>query len=281
MLHKIKRTGETLTGTFCTYHRAPARQTVGAESSGAKERISWLFSHPPQPGSETLHTIYRYLEHPESCCRNLRLAGGRPGRRDGSKLVCEDPPLAPRPHSCLVYSFGVANDWSFDEAMSARGCEVHSFDPSLSRAEGPTEHGTTFHRQGLSGDGNETNTNGWRLMTLKRTMERLGQAGRVLDYLKIDVEGAEWDWLEAADEAVLRQVRQLAMEVHFFDLQMNPTTEMMSDVVDTYYTAFQLLHDMGFCLVSVRENPRNAGRLHLPWLREEKATLFEVLWVKR
>ena len=30
---------------------------------------------------------------------------------------------------CLVYSFGVGEDFTFDDAMAKRGCEVHSFDP--------------------------------------------------------------------------------------------------------------------------------------------------------
>ena len=228
-----------------------------------------------------LRTIYSYLEHPESCCSDLRAVGGRPSHKDGSKLICEDPSVALSPDSCLVYSFGVANDWSFDRGMVERGCEVHSFDPSITRAEGKTEHGAIFHRQGLSGDVNETLLGDWRVMTVGTTMKGLGHTGRTLDYLKIDAEGAEMDWLNGEDVEVLQRVRQLAMEVHFFDLQIAVPAKAIAFAVDSYYAGFQVLNDLGFCLVSVRENPINSGRRFMFDLGAEKATLFEVLWVKR
>jgi hypothetical protein len=32
---------------------------------------------------------------------------------------------------CVVYSFGIANNWLFDELMVKHGCDVFSFDPSM------------------------------------------------------------------------------------------------------------------------------------------------------
>ena len=49
---------------------------------------------------------------------------------------------------CLVYSFGIANEWTFDEAAADAGCEVHSFDPtlaSLSTAGTSTEASRSTH----------------------------------------------------------------------------------------------------------------------------------------
>jgi hypothetical protein len=31
---------------------------------------------------------------------------------------------------CVVYSYGLGADWSFDNTAEAWGCEVHGFDPS-------------------------------------------------------------------------------------------------------------------------------------------------------
>ena len=50
---------------------------------------------------------------------------------DGQKAVCLDPGLAPPPGMCVVYSFGLSDDWSFDSAMASYGCDVYSFDPSI------------------------------------------------------------------------------------------------------------------------------------------------------
>ena len=38
---------------------------------------------------------------------------------DGDKFVCLDPLLSKE--SCLVYSFGVANDWTFEDQMDDLG----------------------------------------------------------------------------------------------------------------------------------------------------------------
>ena len=44
-----------------------------------------------------------------------------------------DPSVRPEKESeCLVYSFGISNDWTFDEAMEQMGCRVvYAFDPSM------------------------------------------------------------------------------------------------------------------------------------------------------
>lgn len=53
------------------------------------------------------------------------------GGIDGQKAVCLDAGVAPPPGFCVVYSFGISDDWSFDKAMEAYGCDVYSFDPSV------------------------------------------------------------------------------------------------------------------------------------------------------
>lgn len=40
---------------------------------------------------------------------------------DGQKAVCLDPGVAPEPGACLVYSFGISDDWSFDQVMESYG----------------------------------------------------------------------------------------------------------------------------------------------------------------
>ena len=40
---------------------------------------------------------------------------------DGDKFVCLDNLMERRDGDCIVYSFGIANDWSFEDQMSTLG----------------------------------------------------------------------------------------------------------------------------------------------------------------
>jgi len=47
---------------------------------------------------------------------------------DGQKAICLDIGKAPQKNNCIVYSIGINNEWSFDEAMETYGCQVDLFD---------------------------------------------------------------------------------------------------------------------------------------------------------
>lgn len=49
----------------------------------------------------------------------------------GGWEICEDKNFLPETFSdCIVYSYGLGADWSFDNAAEDSGCEVHGFDPT-------------------------------------------------------------------------------------------------------------------------------------------------------
>ena len=57
-------------------------------------------------------------------CRVLKRVGGKWLNRslkqiDGDKFICLDPLL--KKDDCLVYSFGLNNDWTFEDRMDAIG----------------------------------------------------------------------------------------------------------------------------------------------------------------
>jgi hypothetical protein len=57
---------------------------------------------------------------------------------DGVKRVCMDDLIHDVIRGdCLVYSFGIGNDWSFEVAMNDLGCEVRAFDPTISARTKP------------------------------------------------------------------------------------------------------------------------------------------------
>ncbi|XP_033759773.1 methyltransferase-like protein 24 [Pecten maximus] len=129
---------------------------------------------------------------------------------------------------CLVYSFGIANDFSFDDEMATiDGCEVHSFDPSMGVKDHVRKSSVHFHNIGIGGvvienldarrDIYVTEQQTWMVMTLKTIMAALGHADRDIDVLKIDVEGSEWDVVEyLLENGMLPRIKQFLTEWHIF-----------------------------------------------------------------
>jgi hypothetical protein len=49
-----------------------------------------------------------------------------------SRYVCLDKLYTDiMSRNCLIYSFGIAGDWTFEEAMAGLGCVVRAFDPTI------------------------------------------------------------------------------------------------------------------------------------------------------
>lgn len=173
-----------------------------------------------------------------SCRHTLRLGHSSIfGERDGGWNVCGDDftrtkrlERKTRRQRCIIYSFGINDDPSFDHDVVTRWpeCEVFAFDPSIGRRTGDTflGDGIHFYNIGLGGyNTGESNTRtderGWQIMTLGSIMDMLGH-DRV-DVVKMDIEGSEWDtWREWRNNAgdggnvfVVERIGQLLAEIHF------------------------------------------------------------------
>jgi len=179
---------------------------------------------------------------------------------------------------CIVYSAGTRDDASFDIGMTKKGCEVHSFDPSLSQmveqGYGSTDHflkglkktGVNFHEYGLGGVdlsyppgtipwswpgigyGAESNDGAWELKTLESTLQELGHSEGITVF-KADIEGAEWAMLErmlsnSATRQMLKSgklVRQMLLEVHLtprFDKSSHAASSVRHPRSDTAVDSF-------------------------------------------
>jgi len=132
---------------------------------------------------------------------------------DGQYPVCLDE-MPPPPDPCLVYSFGINNEWRFDDTMEAYGCQVYSFDASMKLPTGfnrsPNIH---FYDLFISSHDNQTSKS-LKLSSIYNML--LPKHGKVvIDYLKIDIENNEWDVLpEIVQSGMLKRVRQFAVEIH-------------------------------------------------------------------
>lgn len=158
-----------------------------------------------------------------SSCQLAHDFGGtmmnNPSGLDGQKTICIDPIITPRGYECLIYSFGINNEWSFDENMERYGCEVYSFDPSMGAEDHDHSAKIHFYSWGL-GNRDEITDNDWKVFSLSSIYKNLTakHGAKIIDYLKIDIEFAEWDVLpQIMESGMLAKVRQLGVEIHLPD----------------------------------------------------------------
>mmetsp|Transcript_42808 Transcript_42808/g.100364 ORF Transcript_42808/g.100364 Transcript_42808/m.100364 type:complete len:412 (-) Transcript_42808:82-1317(-) len=178
------------------------------------------------------------------CLRPSRIGGEAP-RTWGwwqfpleEKVVCNIHRLQ-AVDPCLVYSFGVGWDTSFEIAVLkiAPQCKVRVFDPTLPPEKfwelvqkqtmpgdaPPKPPHLTFDQVGVAGATAKEFTGSflWNgvgnvsVTTLSDLMRSKGESGARLTILKMDVEGAEWDALpQIAADRTVDLVDQLLLEVH-------------------------------------------------------------------
>jgi hypothetical protein len=73
------------------------------------------------------------------------------GCLDGHKFVClDDLYVDVMSNNCLIYSFGLSNDWSFEDNMLGMGCTVRSFDPTIDGEQKPKSELISFQKIGLA-----------------------------------------------------------------------------------------------------------------------------------
>ena len=109
----------------------------------------------------------------------------------------------------IAYSFGISTDVSWDKAMASKGYDVFMYDHTI---EGLPEDNERFHffRQGIS-DGT---TQDDRLKTLEELIAVNHHENEHDMILKMDVEGAEWGFLENVRTETLMQFSQILFEFH-------------------------------------------------------------------
>lgn len=206
-------------------------------------------------------------------CRLSHDFGGlmmkNPPGLDGQKSVCLDPTVAPRTPGCIVYSFGINNEWSFDEAMEKYGCQVFAFDPSMQQED--HDHTSNIHFFNLALDSQDSAKKNRSLSTIYNK-DLSGRHGRrLIDYLKIDVEFAEWHILpQVLQSGMLNKVRQLAVEFHF---SPKDTIDVLRDKV----AVLRSLENYGLVRFNSRYNPWFYG----PCFCQEDEFVscgFEITW---
>lgn len=109
----------------------------------------------------------------------------------------------------IAYSFGISNDVTWDNIMAEMGYDIYQYDHTINAL--PYER-KEFHffKEGISGIDSEEQP----LKTLEYYLNRNKHLEEKNMILKMDVEGAEWDFLETVDSSILKQFDQIVFEMH-------------------------------------------------------------------
>lgn len=188
---------------------------------------------------------------------------------DGQKAVCLDRPhLAPPLGGCVVYSFGINDEWSFDETMEEYGCQVYAFDPSMNISDHYRSESIHFYRIALDSEDSEV-WNG-RPGVKARTLESIyrminsdrGIDDGTIDYLKIDIETAEWRVLpQIVESGMMDKVKQLSVEIHLPNGSDhdNDDRHFSLDQYRKLASILQSLENYGLVRFDSKRNPWSVG----------------------
>lgn len=181
-----------------------------------KSRVEHLKSLETVSDSMILDRFHQFIQDPlSSFCKELKKFGGHYSTKckytDGGKFTCMDDLLVDiQNNECLIYSFGIDKDWTFEDAMSDFGCKVYAHDPTVNF---PRHRGANifFEKVGLASKEDLRNN----LKDLKSILARNGHSESKISYLKMDIEEYEIEGLSAwLESGALDNVDQIGLEFH-------------------------------------------------------------------
>lgn len=127
------------------------------------------------------------------------------GIYDGGYVMLDDF----KGRGSIAYSFGIGDNIVWDKDMADRGAKVYCYDPTI--LELPEEYeGLEFYRIGIAGDDDAKN----RMLSMETILKNNGHEDCDDMILKMDVEGAEWDFLEKTSSEILAKFSQMTFEMH-------------------------------------------------------------------
>ncbi|XP_070571974.1 probable methyltransferase-like protein 24 isoform X1 [Ptychodera flava] len=167
--------------------------------------------------------MFKYALTPTYTCKKEIHMGHAPPK-DGGWDLCLDVEVTPQ--SCIVYSIGISNNWSFDNDAVKYGCDVYSFDPTIGLSDHKRSEHHWFYNMGLWHENVERHfdhraRNGsrykdhWTCRTADYIRKMLNHEDRPIDMLKMDIEGSEHKvFPQMLESGILNHVKQFAFELH-------------------------------------------------------------------
>ena len=253
----------------------PARgviRSLNAESTVPCEQLYWvpdghwqaipMWSHCCNQGAALAKCPSPVMSTPSTCTPSTSM--GKGCTSDGT-LLCPDYLTRQNSADCLVYTFGIADQWEFEDWAGSMNCEVHAHDPTTKFKEAHDAHRSNnvhFHYQGLGVPGGSAQNMVFQgygalegeMVTLGDLWRHHGHAEqkRPISMIKIDCEGCEWESLHqlATNEPeIISQVCTIIMEIHVSTtLQMDTVGQLKlmasfwENYIETFGFRFWFLH---------------------------------------
>jgi hypothetical protein len=136
-----------------------------------------------------------------------------------------------------AYSFGIADDVSWDEHFAKLNINVFMYDHTIKRLPQKNEF-YNFFRTGITG---------YKAIQQTKTLDRLITENRHQDLnniiMKMDVEGCEWDVLSQVKSETLQQFSQIVIEFH--DLFPDSSQAKFNEIFNSLSkinTTHQIIH---------------------------------------
>ncbi|XP_050716954.1 probable methyltransferase-like protein 24 [Eriocheir sinensis] len=212
------------------------------------------------PGLASIEQYQEYLHHKETICTRLHPFGGKPPAPEaGMKMVCLDSRFNIKPGDCVVFSFGVGNEWSFEDEFDNFGCKVYAYDPTMGKEDHQRSPNVRFFATGIA-NYKGTKKVGMGKKWMMRPVDRfenlvrmVGEEGREIDFVKLDVELSEIDFLQDMlfnSPHVLAKIKQLAIEIHDGPFKGDFSQTSTHQV---FWPYFMFLRCAGFRVIHTRE----------------------------
>merc|ERR1712106_297332 len=129
--------------------------------------------------------FYKTISQPlQGVCNSLKRVGGHwvdlgySKSVDGDKFICMDDFHIT--DDCLIYSFGIRDDWSFEDLLDEMNCTIYAYDPTVIF---PRKRGRniSFAKLGVASESNE----GYK--TLSDIIAMNNHKSQTIFYLKVDI----------------------------------------------------------------------------------------------
>ena len=164
-----------------------------------------------------------------------------------------------------VYSFGIAQDVSFEKELAERGLQIFMHDHTIANL--PEQH-TNFHfnKVGISHIDELEN----HKLSMKTLLEQNGDLENHNLILKMDVEGAEWDFITHTPTKILSQFRQITLELHrLTDIsQREKILSALNKLNETHQAVW--IHANNFGLIEIAEGAEVPAYIEITYLNKAK-----------